>query len=284
MEVTTGHYHDNINDEHNHSFDLNVDEVPEGWTRFHLTNGTNYDHFVLLYEVPQEAIDAAEEAKKTVLEHWIQTVTVPFWDEYTPYFNGKIDYGTFVDNLVGNISGKASWFFDPGAKTMGGAGITAAGYTSQTTVHLTEEREPRSMLDGTISSEDGIECQEAIRPGKQTVAIYFDDQTVCNHLLGHNVQLVRFENGCGQVLLNELEAWVDWSDPDGFIDTPPAGTTFPGGAMEMTAEVQPTPRFYTINLKPENHAWLAEVPDTSGRDDFTCTRPSYSFFHNLMAE
>jgi len=293
VEVTTGHDHDaNL-----HTFNLNIDEVPEGWTRFQLTNGTHYDHFFLLYEVPQDAIDAADAANQSVLDHWYKSVTVPFQAEWNPYYNGSIDFATFVPNLFGAVLGSAPWF--PNAVTMGGPGITAAGYTSQTTVHLEEgvyiaecyikddngefhsyngmlemltvtgesskEREPRSTFDVAISSEDGIENPEYVRPGKHTVAIHFGEQPQFGyeHLLGHNVQLVRFDDGYDQALLDELEAWIDWSVPDAFTDNSPNGTTFLGGAMEMTGG---STAYYTVNLKPGDYAWIAEVPNASEKN------------------
>lgn len=292
VEVTTGHDHE----ENLHTFDLNVNEVPEGWTHFQLTNGTHSDHFVLLYEVPQDAIDAAEDADQTVLEHWYQTITAPFQNEWNPYYNGDIDWATFVPNLFGSILSDAPWF--PNAVTMGGPGITAAGYTSQTTVYLTEgvyiaecyvkdehgefhsfngmlemlevtgesskELEPRPTFDVMVS-QSGIENQEAVRPGKHTIAIHFDEQPELGyeHLLGHNVQLVRLDDDYDQALLDDLEAWIDWSDPEEFINNSPDGTTFLGGAMEMTGG---STAYYTVNLKPGNYAWIAEVPNASEKN------------------
>lgn len=292
VEVTTGHDHDaNL-----HTFDLNKDEVPEGWTRFQLINGTHSDHLFLLYKVPEAAIDAAEDAGESVLDHWYQTITVPFQKEWDPYYNGTIDWATFVPNLFTAVLSSAPWF--PNAVTMGGPGITAAGYTSQTTVHLTEgvyiaecyvkdengefhgyngmlemltvtgesskEREPRSTFDVTIS-QDGIENPDAVRPGKHTVAIHFGEQPEFGyeHLLGHNVQLVRFDDGYDQALLDDLGAWMDWSDPEGFVNNSPAGTTFLGGAMEMKGG---NAAYFTVNLKPGNYAWIAEVPDPAGKN------------------
>ncbi|WP_340103747.1 hypothetical protein [Rhodohalobacter sp. 8-1] len=291
VEVTTGHDHDaNL-----HTFDLNIDKVPEGWTRFQLTNATHADHFFLLYEVPEAAIDAASNANQSVLDHWYDTVTYPFQTEWNPYFEGSIGWGTFVNNLFGAVLSSAPWF--PDAVIMGGPGITAAGTTSQTTVYLEEglyiaecyvkdengefhsfngmlamlevtgetskEREPRATMKVSISSQQGIEHPESVRPGKHTVAINYEDQAIYGHLVGHNVQLVRFDDGYDSALLSELEAWMDWSDPDAFIDNSPEGTTFLGGAMEMT---EGSTAYYTVNLKPGTYAWIAEVPDASEKN------------------
>jgi hypothetical protein len=291
VEVVTGHDHDaNL-----HTFNLNVDQVPEGWTRFQLTNATHSDHFYLLYEVPQAAIDAAESANESVRDHWYKTVTVPFQTEWNPYFEGSIEWGEFINNLFGAVLTTAPWF--PEAVVMGGPGITAAGYSSETTVHLSEglyiaecyvkdengefhsyngmletlevtgetskEREPKATMDVSISSGQGIQNPESVRPGKHTFAIHFDDQSIYSHLVGHNVQLVRFDDGYDQALLDELQSWIDWSAPQGFIDNSPEGTTFMGGAMEMT---EGSTAYYTVNLKPGDYAWIAEVPNASDKN------------------
>jgi hypothetical protein len=97
VEVTTEHNHQT--DEH--LFNLNKEEVPEGWTRFRLVNATHADHFYLLYKLPQAAIDAADEAGRPVKDHWYQTVTIPFQEEYNPF---GTQLGTVVsqcDNLRG---------------------------------------------------------------------------------------------------------------------------------------------------------------------------------------
>ena len=291
VEVTTGHDHDaNL-----HTFDLNIDTVPEGWTRFQLTNGTHADHFFLLYDVPQAAIDAAANENETVLNHWYNTVTAPFQAEWNPYFAGTIGWGEFVNNLFGAVLGSAPWF--PDAVVMGGPGITAAGNTSQTTVYLekgiyiaecyikdehgefhsyngmlamltvtgetSKDREPKATMEISISSQEGITNPENVRPGKHTVAVQFEDQAIYGNLLGHNVQLVRFDNGYDQALLNELQEWIDWSAPQAFIDNSPEGTMFLGGAMEMTAG---STAYYSVNLKPGDYAWIAEVPDAADKN------------------
>ncbi|GAA5522770.1 hypothetical protein LQ318_13515 [Aliifodinibius salicampi] len=291
VEITTEHDHDS--DEH--LFNLNVNEVPEGWTRFRLKNATHVDHFFLLYEVPQGAIDAAEAANQTLLDHWYQTVTAPFQEEWNPYINGDIGFGVFVNNLFGAVLSSAPWF--PNAITVGGPGITSPGQVSETTVHLTEgvyiaecyvrdengefhsyngmlemvtvtgqasgEREPRATMDVMIS-QSGIENPELVRPGAHTVAIHFGEQPAFGyeHLLGHNVQLVYFDEGYDSQLLEELGIWMDWTEMDGLVNRAPEGATFIGGAMEMLGG---NTAYFNVNLVPGDYAWIAEVPDPQSK-------------------
>lgn len=290
IEITATHRGDE------HLFSLSENEVPQGWTTFRFANASHSDHFVLLYKAPQAAIDAAEAADQPVLEHWHETITLPFQEEFNPYIAGEIDYNTFLGNLVGAISASAPWFLDPGAPAMGGPGLTAAGHTSETTVSLepgtyilecyvkdaneefhsyngmlqmltvTEEasdaREPRATLAISLSSAGGIEIPTDLRPGMQTVAIEFQDQKAYEHLQGHNAHLVRL-NHMDAELLEELAAWMDWRQAGSLAARAPEGATFLGGTMEMQAGGT---AYYTVNLTPGDYVWIAEVPNPAEKN------------------
>ena len=292
VEVTTIHDHD----ANKHLFEVSEEEVPSGWTTFRLNNRTHSDHFYLLYKVPQAAIEAADAADRSVLDHWYQSVTVPFQEQWNPYINGEIDFGVFVGNLFEAVLSSAPWFVEAG--TMGGPGITAAGLSSETTVYLSsgtylaecyvkdenqefhsyngmldiikvtdessKEKEPRATMDVSIS-QSGIDFEESVRPGMHTVAIHFGEQPTggYGHLLGHNVQLVRLEDGYDQSLLDELGAWMNWTTEEGLVNRAPSGATFLGGSMEMAGDNK---AYYHVNLKPGNYAWIAEVPNPADKN------------------
>lgn len=294
VEATAIHNHDT----NEHKFILNSREVPAGWSTFNFKNASDSDHFLLLYQVPQQAIDAASSAGEPLLEHWYKNVTVPFQDEFNPYITGDITYGEFVNNLVGNISAGAPWFLDPGAIPMGGPGITSAGNTSETTINLapgmyivecyvkdenqefhsyngmlelmtvTESdsgnREPKSTASISVTKE-GINVDKSLRPGKHNIAIQYGEQPAMGyeHLLGHNAQLVRLDDDYDSSLLEELAAWMDWTKKDGLVHRAPAGTEFIGGSMEMPGG---STAYLTVTLKPGTYAWIAEVPDPAGKN------------------
>ncbi|MCX2743859.1 hypothetical protein OO013_08280 [Mangrovivirga sp. M17] len=291
LEMTV--FHDEGTGEHAYNF--STQEVDAGWVTMKLVNPTHSDHFALFYHVPQEAIEAAEAADLSIKDYWHQVITTPFQDEFNPYIQGNIDYGTFVNNLVGELLGVAPWFFNPGAAVVGGPGITAGGHVSQTSVYLepgtyiaecyikdddqlfhsytgmletlvvsssyADVKEPKPSIDVTVSSIDGIQHPETIRPGKHTVAIHYLDQTTYSNLVGHNVQLVRFDNGYDTSLLNELGLYMNWSTVEGLTVHSPEGTTFMGGSMEMLSGTA----YYYVNLKPGTYAWIAEVPDSASK-------------------
>lgn len=278
-----------------HLFRLSSSEVPAGWTTIRFVNASHSDHFVLLYRVPDAAIAAAAAAGESLLDHWHQGVTVPFQEEFNPYVAGEIGYDAFVNNLVGAILGRAPWFFDPGAPTAGGPGLTAAGKTSQTTVLLepgtyilecyvkdgneqfhsyngmlqqltvtdadSRARQPVATAELELSSGAGMRIPE-LRPGRQTIAIRFLDQAMYEHLLGHNAQLVRLQDA-SPARLEALAAWMDWRSPGALASRAPEGTEFLGGTMEMGAGGT---AYFTVNLQPGTYAWVAEIPDPAGRN------------------
>ena len=288
-----------------HRFSLSADEVPSGWTTFRFTNASHSDHFVLLYRVPQEAIDAAASAGEPLLDHWHDAITTPFQDEFNPYVAGDISYEDFLGNLVGAISASAPWFFSPGAPASGGPGLTSAGQTSQTTLLLepgtyilecyvkdedeqfhsyngmlqqltvTAEpsgaREPSANAVLELSSSDGIRVPDDMRPGMQTIAIRFLDQAVYEHLQGHNAHLVKLDS-TDPALLADLASWMDWRAEGSLAFRAPEGAEFLGGTMEMAAGGT---AYYTVNLVPGTYAWIAEVPDPSTKNMLkTFTVPS----------
>lgn len=303
LEVTSQHDHET----NEHLFELSANSISAGWTTIKFNNASHSDHFVLIYKVPQQAILAAKSADETVLQHWYKGVTVPFQEEFNPYITGTISYGDFVNNLISTIATTAPWFLSPGATTMGGPGITSAGQISTTTVKLdpgmyivecyvkdenqefhsyngmldilevkdtnSDEAEPKATMDVSIT-QNGLEIPERIRPGLHTVRVNYGDQPPYGyeHLLGHNAQLVRFDEGYNQSLLDELSEWMDWTNSKGLIHRAPEGISFLGGSMEMPGGFT---SYYNVVLKPGKYAWIAEVPNPEAKNMLkTFTVPS----------
>ncbi len=287
VEVTAMH----DAEQNRHLFEMSTHEIPSGWTTFEFNNASGYDHFFLIWKVPQEGIEAAGDS---LIDHWHRTITQPFQQEFNPYINGDIDFAQFTQNLVGKISETAPWFLDPGAQTMGGPGFTAAGTTSATTVNLgpgeyvvecyvkneeevfhssigmlehmsvsedssgVEEPEPTTRL--TISSGEGIQFDPELKQGKHIFEIYFEDQTTYANLQGHNVQLVRLSDKDDEELLGSLSDWMDWRQAGSLVNRAPEGAEFMGGSMEMTGGKK---AYYHVDLKPGDYTWISEVPDAA---------------------
>ncbi len=279
-------------EENEHLFELSSDEISSGWTTFQFQNTSGYDHFFLIWQIPEEGIKAAKSANESILDHWYRGITQPFQKEFNPYIEGELEFNEFTDSLVATISEKAPWFFEPGAQTMGGPGFTAAGKASKTTVHLepgeyivecyvkneaevfhsyigmlehisvideasdTEEPEPTKTL--TISSTNGIQLNQPLTEGSHTIEILFKDQNTYAHLQGHNVQLVKLNNKEDEELLANLSTWMDWRQAGSLVNRAPEGATFMGGTMEMTEGGK---AYFHVDLTPGDYAWIAEIPD-----------------------
>lgn len=275
-----------------HLFNLSEDTIASGWTTFQFTNASAYDHFFLIWQIPEEGIEAADAADEPILDHFFQNITEPFQTEFNPYIEGQVEFGEFTESLVATISETAPWFFDPGAKTMGGPGFTAAGTTSETTVHLepgeyivecyvkneeeifhsyigmlehlrvTKEEsgadEPVSTKTLTISSAEGIQIDQPLTEGSHTIEIHFEDQKSYANLQGHNVQLVKLSDKEDEELLSNLSNWMDWRQPGSLVNRAPEGAEFMGGTMELTEGEK---AYFHVTLEPGDYTWISEIPD-----------------------
>ncbi|MEX2464197.1 MAG: hypothetical protein WD513_07850 [Balneolaceae bacterium] len=114
-----------------------------------------------------------------------------------------------------------------------------------------------------ISSTDGIVLNRPMSAGEQIVEIFFEDQAAYDHLLGHNVQLVRLSDKDDDDLRNRLAAWMDWRMPGSLASRAPEGAEFLGGTMEMTAGNR---AYFHVNLEPGDYAWIAEVSDPADKN------------------
>lgn len=249
-------------------------EIESGWTTFRLKNTSGMIHFAAIERLPEGVTEARQQA------------------EVAPVFQEGMDLlneGDF-DAAMSAFGKLPAWFGE--VVFMGGPGLISAGMTAETTVHLEPGRyllecyvktngvfhsytsdpnqpamvhefivksessgasEPKPTLDLTISSDRGIEVNGELRPGRHTVAVHFEDQTVHEHFLGHDVHLVQLDD---ETLLDDLATWVNWTLPTG-LETP-APATFLGGVQEMPTG---TTGYFHVVIKPGTYAWIAEVPN-----------------------
>lgn len=262
-----------------HRFELDRTELRSGWTTFAFSNEVDDTHFVLVERLPDAAGDIT-------LEEYKEAVVEPF-QEFMDLFNAgdPAPFAAFAET--------PAWFFDPGLTLMGGPGLTAPGRRSRATVELepgryvvecyvktdgrfhsadgmiemltvTEEAsgapEPRAHLGMTLSSAGGIAAPAKIRPGKQTFAVHFRDQTVYPHLVGHDVHLVRLTDDTD---VSELGDWMNWLSQDG-LETP-APADFLGGIQDLPGGET---GYFTATLTPGTYAWIGEIPDPAGNGMF----------------
>lgn len=289
-------------------FELSEAEIPSGWTTFEFDNRTNHVHLVFVNRLSEAALEALETEEGDVSrEAYMDAISFPFQEAWDPYFAREINVGTFFGDLIAALP---DWFLTD-VRVSGGAGLTGARETSRTTLNLepgtyfiecyvldrdgvfhstvgmveklevtgasSGAPEPRPTLNVAVST-DGIEFEDAqgrsgIRPGQHTVGITFEDNTVYGHGLGHDVHLIRLDDG---TTVEEINGWMDYLDvgADGFYAdngaltstaSNPAPQTFLGGVQDIQPPLPETAYFH-VQLKPGDYAWVAEVPDAEGKD------------------
>jgi hypothetical protein len=257
------------------------DSIPSGWTTFRFTNGSEMTHFALVERMPEGQGIASQQR------------------EVAPVFQDGMDLLSAgdVDGAMARFGDLPEWF--GGIVFLGGPGLTGPGQTSEATVHLepgtyllecyvktagifhsfnpdptsygmvheltvTDQvsgaTEPTADLRLSISSQGGIEMEGVPTVGSQMVAVDYVDQTVHENFVGHDVHLVRLEEG---VDVNALEEWMDWSQPAG-LQTP-APAVFLGGLNELPAGET---GYFRATLEPGRYAWIAEVPGSSSKGMF----------------
>lgn len=253
------------------------DEIPSGWTTFRYHNESHNTHFFLLEKMP------VFNGEQMGIEDYEAEIAPVFQDALDLINEGKVAEGFAEFERLPAWASQVIY--------TGGMGLVAAGETAQTTLRLdpglyviecyvktngrfhsvdgmvkeviiTEESSnasppKRHTLQMTLSSEGGIEIEGKLRPGLHTIAVHFKDQVVHEHALGHDVHLVKLFDDTN---MEELEAWMNWINPQG-LETP-APATFLGGVQEMPAG---NTAYITIVLKPGRYAWISEVPESSSK-------------------
>jgi len=248
------------------------DEIPSGWITFRFNNESGMVHFAQIERMP-EGIGAQEQQEE---------VAPVFQEGYDLMVAGD------ADAAMAKFGELPEWFGN--VVFVGGPGLTAPGLTSQATVYLEpgtyllecwvktddvfhsynpdpEEwgmvhqftvtadgsgaAQPAPAIRLALSSESGISMQGDPRPGTQTFMVHFDDQVVHENFLGHDVHLARIDENTD---LDALNAWMDWTAPDG-LETP-APVTFIGGLNQMSAGAD---GYFTATLEPGRYALVAEV-------------------------
>ncbi|MBU3822957.1 hypothetical protein KO566_12875 [Flavobacteriaceae bacterium XHP0103] len=255
-----------------------VDTIPSGWNTFKYENLSNETHFFLLDKYPE-----GKTAENAI------TDIAPVFEEGMDLINeGKAEEGFAA------FAKLPEWYGD--IVFSGGAGLIAPKHTAITTVKLdpgyyimecyvkmpsgkfhtlmgmakpimvTEEDSgntpPKATVNITLSGVDGITYDKGITKGKQIFSVFVKDQKAHENFIWHDLNLVKLEDYASE---DELEAWMDWSDPKGLITPVPNGITFLGGVNDMPAG---STGYFYADLKPGKYAFISEVPNTKSKKLF----------------
>ena len=252
------------------------DTIPSGWVTFRYKNASPQTHFIL--------IDKYHDS--ITLQDVIDEVGPPFDNGMKLINEGKLEEG------YAEFGKLPAWF--AGAKYFGGSGLLSPNQVSKTTVklnpgyHIFEcyvkmsngvfhssmgmakpvivsdtdsgNPEPKADIDIVISSTEGIVFNDSISAWTHTFSVFYKDQIVHENFLGHDINIAKLDDAAN---LEELNKWMDWSNPKGLIEPAPSGITFLGGLNNMSAGDK---GYFNVTLDPGNYVLVSEVPNSASKN------------------
>ena len=252
-----------------------VDEVKSGWTTFKYINKSYEPHFFILEKMPDTL--GIETYKKDLFP--------PFTSAFEHFEKGEIEAGMKEFEKI------PEWFYK--VELAGGVGLTSKKTTSKSTIFLepgtyvmecyvrmpngmphtfmgmvkelkvSEEtngnKAPKADYNVDIASEKGITFVDSIQTGNHTFSVNFEDQKQYEHLMGHDVNLVKIENDS---LTTTLDNWLNTIDFKAFRTPVPEGLLFLGGVEDLPAGKT---GYFEVNLEKGSYVLISEIPNAVER-------------------
>jgi len=252
------------------------DTITSGWNTFRYKNLSPQTHFFLVDKYPEgKTSEDAENLVAPVFDNAMKLITEGKTEEgYAEFANlpewfGEVVFVGGSGLLSPNQIGETTLNLKPGkyiiecyVKMSNGIFHTSMGMTKDIVVRKNDSgnKELKSDIDIRISSTDGIIFKDSISSGKHTFSVYFKDQIVHEHFVGHDINLVKLDENAN---LKELENWMNWADPKGLVEPAPSGITFLGGVNDMpTGNIG----YFTATLEIGNYALISEVPNALSKN------------------
>ena len=252
------------------------DTIQSGWINFSYKNQSPQTHFFLIEKFPDDK--TLEDAKKDVVPHFSNGMKfinegqgekamaefgkLPEWYSKVEFLGGSglISPGETAETMVQLDPGY--YLMECYVKMSNGEFHTAMGMIRDFVVSDSSSgnEKPTAGIQIDISSTEGIVFNDSIEPGPQTFSVFYKDQSVYEHFIGHDVNLVKLEDGAN---LKDLESWMNWADPNGLIDPAPNNITFLGGVNNLPAG---STGYFTAGLEPGNYVLISEVPNASAKN------------------
>ncbi|MDF2159011.1 hypothetical protein [Algoriphagus sp. CAU 1675] len=251
------------------------DSIPSGWNTFRYLNESNEVHFFVLEKLPSgirlsnyenELLPVFKEGfshlGKGNIEEGMKT-----FERLPEWFLGVQNHGG-VGLLSGKSIGETTLNLEPGTYAMecyvrmpDGTPHVFLGMLRE--VIVTEENSgmeaPSADARITISSQDGIQLLDSLTAGEIQFSVEFKDQKMYEHYAGHDVNLVKLEEG------SDLEHLVKWIDPSDMLalSTPePKGFYFLGGVEDLPSGKT---GYFKAMLEPGDYVLISEIPDAQNR-------------------
>jgi hypothetical protein len=252
-----------------------VDEVKSGWTTFKYINKSLEPHFFILEKMPDTL----------GLETYKKDLFPPFISAFEHFEKGEMEAGMKEFEKI------PKWFYN--VELAGGVGLTSKKTTSKSTIFLEPGtyimecyvrmpnglghvfmgmikelkvvnesngyKPPKADFNIGISSEKGITFVDSIKTGNYILSAKFEDQKQYEHLMGHDVNLVKIENDS---LISDLNNWLNIVDFKAFRTPEPEGLLFLGGVEDLPAGKT---GYFEVTLEKGSYVLISEIPNSVER-------------------
>lgn len=257
--------------------DINMpDSISSGWHTFKYHNNSKDVHLILFDKYPEgktikdaehEVIPVFQKGMDLIMEEkpeegFKEFDKLPAWFFDVVYSGGigLISPGQIVETTLK---------LDPGyyvvecyVKMPNGMFHTTMGMSTKLIVtdEISEQKELNADVNIQISGDEGITFSEPFKKGNQIVSVFFVDQKLHENFLGHDINLVKLDDGAD---ISVLENWINWANPNGLVSPPPHGFTFLGGVNDMPGGNK---GYFKANLDLGNYVLIAEVPNAQSKN------------------
>jgi hypothetical protein len=250
---------------------ITADTLMSGWNTFTYENKSTEVHFLLMDLYPagktiadtkSDILPPFDEGMKLIMEGDMESAGAAFGK--LPEWFQQVQFRGGTGLISPNHTAKSTIYLEPGTyimecyvKMFNGEWHTSHGMLKEIIVSgdSTIHEPPKSTISLDISSTDGIILKDSITAGKQIFKTNFLDQTVYEHFLGHDINLVRYENNAR---MDSLIQWMNWMNPRGLRSPAPEGFTFLGGMNNLP---EGSHGFFEVDLTPGNYILISEVPE-----------------------
>lgn len=252
-----------------------LDEVKSGWTTFKYINKSYEPHFFILEKMPDTL--GIEIYKKdlfppfiSAFEHFekgeIETGMKEF--EKIPEWFYKVELAGGVGLTSKKTTAKSTLFLEPGTYVMecyvrmpNGMPHAVMGMVKELKVSKESNSNipPKAEYTISISSENGISFIDSLKAGNHILLAKFEDQKQYEHLMGHDVNLVKIENDSLKTTLNN---WLNTVDFKAFRTPVPEGLLFLGGVEDLPAGKT---GYFEVTLEKGNYVLISEIPNAVER-------------------
>ncbi|WP_455169617.1 hypothetical protein [Aegicerativicinus sediminis] len=252
------------------------DTLNSGWTTFKYINKSDEVHFLIFEKMPDSV--RFSDYKRDIFPSFLAA-------------HDLMSEGNF-EAAMQEFGKIPAWFSQ--VKVAGGVGMTSERMTAQSTIYLepgvyvmecyvrmpdgkphallgmikeiivTDQKNPELDFSPdyviSVSTMSGIQFNDSIPNGNYQFEVNFKDQKIYESMLGHDVNLVRLEEGKE---LDSLANWLNASDFQALRTPAPQGYQFLGGVQDLEANQK---GYFSVELRPGNYVLISEIPDALNRN------------------